>query len=230
MNIRWKVELHSHTHYSRDSLTRPAAFFAACRARGIDRVAITDHNTAVGALALARLEPDLVIVGEEIMTTKGELLAYFVSESVPRFLSPQETIRRLRAQGAFISVSHPFDRLRKGAWAEADLLEIIDQVDAIEVFNARCLYAADNEKAAAFAAARGKAGTVGSDAHHPAELGRATLNMPPFEGAGDFALALRQATPQVALSGAWVHGWSKLATWLRKAGVDKQPPGAGEGT
>ncbi len=219
----WRVELHSHTLYSLDSLTRLEAFLRACEARGLDKVAVTDHNTAEGALKLARMAPQRIIVGEEIMTSEGELLAYFVQESVPPFLSPEATIERLRAQGAFISVSHPFDRLRKGAWAEANLRRILPLVDAIEGFNARCLFPADNGKALAFARAHGKPYTVGSDAHAPYELGRAVLHMPPFSDAESFGRALAQAQPDERLSPFWVHFYSKYAKWARKLGVAKPP-------
>ncbi len=75
-------------------------------------------------------------MGEEVQTTGSELLAAFVTRVVPRDLEPKEAIKRLRDQGAFISVSHPFDPHR--GWQFEDLLEIIDLVDAVEVFNARC--------------------------------------------------------------------------------------------
>jgi hypothetical protein len=187
-----------------------------CRRLGIEKIAITDHDTAEGALALARLEPDLVIVGEEIMTSEGELLAFFLQETIPPGLSPEETIRRLREQGAFISVSHPFDRLRNGAWTKEQLDRIIGLVDAIEVYNARCIWQSDNAQAAAYAQEHGVLGTVGSDAHIPFELGQATLMMQPFEGAGSFAESLSTAEQVVRLSPAWVHGFSKLAKWQRK--------------
>ncbi|PJF42971.1 MAG: hypothetical protein CUN50_02290 [Candidatus Thermofonsia Clade 1 bacterium] len=220
---QWRVELHSHTLYSLDSLTGFEAFLRACERRKLDKVAVTDHNTAEGALQLARLAPERIIVGEEIMTTQGELLAYFVQESVPPFLSPEATIERLRQQGAFISVSHPFDRLRKGAWAEPNLVRILPLVDAIEGFNARCLFAEDNAKALAFARAQHKLCTVGSDAHLPYELGRALLEMPPFEDAESFRRALSHAVPRTRLSAFWVHFYSKYAKWLRKAGLAKLP-------
>ncbi len=223
MTHTWNVELHSHTLYSMDSRTRLESVIRVCQRRGIDRIAITDHNTAEGALALAKLAPDLIIPGEEILTTKGELLAYFIRETIPPLLTPAETIRRLREQGAVISVSHPFDRLRKGAWEEPDLLEIVDQVDALEIFNSRCIFGADNFKALAFAQTHGKPGTVGSDAHIPYELGRATLRMQPFEGAGDFHAALRSAAPVTRLSPAWVHAASKFAKYTRKLGLSKMP-------
>lgn len=216
MTESWRVELHSHTHFSRDCLNTFRQVVNACRRKGIGKIAITDHNTAEGALLFAKLEPDLIIPGEEIMTSEGEILAFFVQETIPKDLSPEETIRRLRDQGAFISVSHPFDRLRKGAWKREQLDRIIGKVDAIEVFNARCIWSEDNEQALAYAREHGVAGTVGSDAHAPIELGKATLLMTPFEGAGSFAESLKSARQDVALSGAWVHGLSKFASWQRK--------------
>src|SRR5262245_59672223 len=127
------LELHSHTYASGDCLMRPADIVKTCQRKAITKLAVTDHNTLRGALELQAIAPELVIIGEEIMTTQGELLGYFLKEKIPPKLSPAETITRLRAQGAAISVSHPFDRLRKGAWHESDLAAIIELVDAIEV-------------------------------------------------------------------------------------------------
>lgn len=223
MNKTWKVELHSHTLYSKDSLTSLELIVETCRRTHIDRIAITDHNTAEGALMLATMAPDLIIPGEEIMTTQGELLTFFVRETIPPGLSPADTIRRLRDQGAVISVSHPYDRLRKGAWDEPDLLKIVDDVDAIEVFNSRCIFAEDNAKALAFAQAHHKPGTVGSDAHIAYELGRATLLMQPFEGPADFYESLRRATLATKVSPVWVHLFSSYAKYNRKLGLSKMP-------
>jgi hypothetical protein len=220
---QWTVELHSHTEFSRDCRTTLPAMIAACQRKGIDKIAITDHNTAAGALRLKQMAPDLVIVGEEIMTTEGELLAYFVTETVPAMLTPAETIKRLREQGAVISVAHPYDRFRKGAWEERHLLQIVDQVDALEVFNARCVVAEDNVKALAFAQRHDKLGTVGSDAHIPYELGHAVLRMSPFRTPAEFLAALRTAMFVTAPSPIWVHGMSSWAKWQRKYLGVKQP-------
>jgi predicted metal-dependent phosphoesterase TrpH len=225
MNKTWKVELHSHTLYSKDCLTSLELIVETCKRNGIDRIAITDHNTAEGALRLAQMAPDLIIPGEEIMTPQGELLAFFVKETISPGLSPHETIRRLRNQGAVISVSHPYDRLRKGAWQEPDLLKIVDLVDAIEVFNSRCIFAEDNAKALAFAQAHQKPGTVGSDAHIAYELGRATLVMQPFEGPADFTESLKQATPVTKISPVWVHLFSSYAKYNRRLGLSRMPGG-----
>ena len=105
------VEFHCHTIISKDSLTSPLKLVETCRRKGIDRVVVTDHNSIVGALAAQKLDPELVIVGEEILTTKGEILAAYMTEEIPPYLSPQETIKRLRNQGAFIPTRRrPFEQ------------------------------------------------------------------------------------------------------------------------
>ena len=197
---------------------RPPDIVRTCQRLGLDRLAVTDHNTISGALALQALAPDLVIVGEEIMTTQGELLAYFVREEVPPGLTPTDTIARLRAQGCAISVSHPFDRLRKGAWREADLAAIMALVDAIEVFNARCIYPEDNARALAFAKAHAKLGTVGSDAHSHRELGRAVVVVPAAASGADLVAGLAGSQRRTRLSSPAIHFTSRFAkTWKRLA-------------
>ncbi len=217
-----KVEFHCHTRYSKDSLTSPERLVKACHRKGIDRVIVTDHNSIAGARAAQTLDPSLVIVGEEILTTRGELLAAFVMEEIPAGLSPQEAIRRLKEQNAFISVSHPFDIYRGGHWDEADLLEILPQVDAIEVFNSRCWSQEFNTQAQEFAERHNVAGTVGSDAHAPLELGRSLLLLEQFWGPDELRAVIRQGIPNVHWSSPWVHLISRYAVLLKglKAGLD----------
>lgn len=205
------VEFHCHTIFSKDSLTRPRGLVETCRRKGIDRVIITDHNSIVGAQAAQALDSELVIVGEEIMTTRGEILAAFVAEEIPPYLSPQETIRRLRNQGAFISVSHPFDKLRSGGWREADLLEILPQVDAIEVYNSRCMNPKFNREAMAFAEKHNIPGTVGSDAHAVFELGRSLLLLEQFDGPDEMREVIRSGKPVTKWSPPWFHLTSRYA-------------------
>lgn len=212
-----KLEFHCHTNASKDSLTTPADLVRAARRRGLDRVVVTDHNSIAGAKAAQALDPELIIVGEEIMTTKGEILAAFVTEEIPAGLTPLETIRRLKEQGAFISVSHPFDEWRKGGWKEADLLEIILFVDAIEVFNSRCMDPNFNHRAKAFAEKHNLAGTVGSDAHGVIELGRSVVMLDPFTGPDGMRNVIRNAKYKTKLSPWWVHFISRYASMKKKA-------------
>lgn len=216
----WRVDLHNHTKWSKDCLVEFDTIIKLSEKRKLDRIAITEHNTAQGGLEMKKIAPELVIVGEEIMTTEGEILAFFVKETVPAGLSPEATIRHLRDQNAVISVSHPFDRLRKGAWEEADLLRIAPLVDAIEIFNARCMFPADNFKAEEFAKAHGVLGTAGSDSHTKPEYGTALTLMRPFEDdPEDFLDALRSAEYVKRLSSPFVHVGSKTAKWSKKLGL-----------
>ena len=211
-----RVEFHCHTAFSKDSLTSPRQLIETCRKKHIDRVVITDHDTIAGARAANALDPEHVIVGEEIMTTRGEILAAFLTDEVPPRLTPQETIRRLRDQGAFISVSHPFDAWRSGGWDEADLLEIAPLVDAIEVYNSRCVDPGFNRLAQAFARDHSLAGTVGSDAHAAFELGRSTLLLEPFTDADGLRRVLGEAIPQTTWSPPWFHLISRYARYRKQ--------------
>lgn len=217
------VEFHCHTIYSKDCLTTPEALVRAARKKGLDRVIVTDHNSIAGARAAQQIDPQRIIVGEEIMTTRGEILAAFVQEEIPPGLTPLETIRLLREQGAFISVSHPFDVWRGGHWELNDLLEIAPLVDAIETFNARCYLPAFNEKAAAFVKQHNLSGTVGSDAHTTWELGQATLTVADFGSGPQLKLALATSTARVRLSSPFIHATSRFAVIMKKLGLVKCP-------
>lgn len=212
----FRTEFHCHTIYSKDSLVRPADLVAACRRKGIDRVIITDHNSISGALEAQAIDPELVIVGEEIMTTQGEILAAFVKEEVPASLTPRETIERLKAQDAFISISHPFDFMRSGHWREEELLEILPDIDAIETFNARCLLPSMNKKATEFAERHGISSTVGSDAHTAWELGRATLTLPKFNAASELREVIREGVPAFRRTGFHARLASRYAVIYKK--------------
>jgi hypothetical protein len=211
-----RADFHTHTVYSSDGSTDIPHFIAAARRAGLDRVAVTDHNTLRGALEAAALAPDLIIPGEEIMTTEGELLGYYLKKEIPKGLAPEAAIAQLRNQGAAISVSHPFDRLRHGAWKIDALRRILPLVDAIEGFNARCLFAADNRVADSFARENKKAMTAGSDAHVGFELGACGLELPAFEDAASLRAALSRAKIFGHLSPWWVHFFSTFAKWRKR--------------
>jgi len=211
-----RIEFHCHTIYSKDSLLKPDKLVRMAQERGIDRLVVTDHNTIAGALHAQELDPQRIIIGEEIMTTRGELLCAYVTEEIPRDLPPLEAITRLRQQGAFISVSHPFDAIRNGHWELPDLLEILPHVDAIETFNARCMSASYNTQAQAFAKEHSLLGTAGSDAHAGFEVGRASMRLPKFHDAASLKAALAQVQFDVRLSSPWVHFTSRYAVWYKK--------------
>jgi len=211
-----RAEMHCHTQASKDCLLSPERLVQCCTSKGIDRVIVTDHNSIAGAVAAHRIDPQRVVVGEEIMTTRGELLAAYVQEEIPPGLSPQEAIARLREQGAFVSVAHPFDSSRKGSWREEHLLEILPLVDAVETFNSRCLRTVHNRRATEFALRLGLAGTVGSDAHTCWELGRATLALSDFSDAEGLRRAIRSAQATTRWSPPWIHLTSRYAVFRKR--------------
>lgn len=219
MEIRyWKVDFHVHTCYSGDSLTSLEAVIEACRKRGLGKVAITDHNTIAGAVALQALAPDLVIVGEEIKTDVGEIIAYFLKEEVPKGLPVQEAIARVREQGGVISVSHPLDRLRREAMGLTHLLSIIEQVDALEAFNARTTFPSDNQRTLDLAREWVLLATAGSDAHIAWEIGHAYVEMPAFNDKDEFLRSLAQGQIVGRLTTPLIHfasNWAKFAKRLR---------------
>jgi hypothetical protein len=211
-----RVELHMHTSASPDSLVSVEKLLSNCRKKGIDRIAITDHNVIQGALKAKLLYPVRVIVGEEIATTKGELLGYFMSEWVPPNLEPEDAIGRLRTQGAVISVAHPFDTTRRHHWTEEDLAALAPHLDAIETFNARCFNDAPNHQAGVFAQKHNLLETVGSDAHTLWEMGRATLQMNDFQDGETFKVALENAIKVSSLSPPFVHLFSRFAVFVKR--------------
>lgn len=210
-----RAEFHCHTIYSHDSLVKLEALLKACDERGIDKIAITDHGSMQGALNAHQMDPDRVIVAEEIRTPEGEILGYFMTEEIPQGLPAVEVVRRLLDQGAFISMAHPFDPFR-GWWTEKTLEQILPDIDGLEVFNARCRRDEYNHAAYEYAFKHGKALLAGSDAHSVSELGRANMTMPWFDDADGLRKAAREATISGELSGLYVHMVSTFARVAKK--------------
>jgi hypothetical protein len=127
-----------------------------------------------------------------------------------------QTIEILRSQDAFISVSHPFDVFRSGHWELDNLLKIVPYIDAIEVFNSRCMFPRFNTQAQEFALQHHLLGTVGSDSHHISEIGTATLSLPDFIDAAGLKTALAVAQPHLRLSAPWVHFYSRRAAGQKR--------------
>lgn len=198
---------------------RPERMIRTCLERGINALAITDHNRFDGALELQDLAPFTIIPGEEIKTSEGELIGYFLTDHIERGLSPEETARRIREQGGVVNVPHPFDGLR-GSRLNTEALERLvdlDLVDMIEIFNARMTRAADNDAAESYALKHSLPGTAGSDAHTYAEIGAAYMDIRPFDGPGGFIEAVREGRMCGRLSPWPVHfasTWAKVAKRL----------------
>jgi glycosyltransferase involved in cell wall biosynthesis len=188
------VDLHMHTDHSYDCATPVEVLLAEARARGLGAIAITDHNEISGAReARAKADGLKVIVAEEVKTAdQGEVIGLFIEEKIPRGMSLQETIAEIKRQGGLVYVPHPFDRLHSVPDYE-HLLDVLDDVDAIEVFNPRVAISEFNDEAVRFAAKYRIPAGAGSDAHVPQGLGSVRIRMRDFDGPEEFLESLRDA-------------------------------------
>lgn len=189
-----KADFHMHTHFSPDSEVSPERLVERCLKVGLDCIAVTDHNTVEGAIAVRELAPFTVIVGEEVRSAQGEITGLFLKEAVPPGLPPVETAKLIEDQGGVVSIPHPFDRFRSEVISSSALEEIVPYASIVEVFNARSSMSSDDRKAEEYARKHGLLMSAVSDAHTTMELGRTYTRMPDFDGSPeDFKRALAQA-------------------------------------
>jgi len=214
------VDLHMHTDHSHDCATPVEALLAAARDRGLGAIAVTDHNEISGALDAASKAAGYgvkVIVAEEIKTAEqGEVIGLFLTEKIARGLTLQETIAEIRRQGGLVYVPHPFDRLHSVPDYE-HLLDVLDDLDAIEIFNPRIALPAFNEEAVRFAAKYRIVGGAGSDSHVAQGLGSVRIRMRDFDGPEEFLESLREADIVARPSALYYAGVQALKFLQTKA-------------
>ncbi len=188
------VDLHMHTDHSYDCATPVEVLLSVAKTRGLGAIAVTEHNEISGALeAAAKAEGIKVIVGEEVKTaSQGEVIGLFIKEKIPRGMSLEETIAEIKRQGGIVYVPHPFDRMHSVPDYK-NLLEVVDDIDVIEVFNPRVAIPEFNEEAVRFAAKYRMIAGAGSDAHVPQGLGSVRIRMRDFDGPDEFIESLRDA-------------------------------------
>jgi len=193
---RIDVDLHMHTDHSGDCATPVEVLLDAAREQGLGAIATTHHNDTSGALEGRRKAAEYgvqVIVGEEVKTAgQGEVIGLFLEEKIPRGMTLRETVDAIKAQGGVVYVPHPFDRMHSVP-DYAHLLTILEDIDAIEIYNPRVAIGSFNEEAERFAAKYRILAAAGSDAHVAQGLGSVRVRMPGFDGPQEFRAALREA-------------------------------------
>ncbi len=192
-----EVDLHMHTDHSPDCATPVDVLLETARARGLGAIAITDHNEISGALEAQRLAEEMddlkVIVAEEVKTAEqGEVIGLFINERIERGMTMAETVAEIRRQGGLVYVPHPFDRFHSVPDYE-NLLEIVEEIDILEVFNPRVAFSAFNDEAERFAAKYRIVPGAGSDSHVAQGLGSVRVRVHDFEGPEEFLEAMRDA-------------------------------------
>jgi len=214
-----KADFHIHTKYSSDCSTPLEKIINRCLELGINCIAISDHGTAEGALKMQSLAPFKVIVAEEILTPHGEIMGMFLRETIPSGLSVEQTLSQIKAQDGLVSIPHPFDMFRGFGSGSQELEALVDQIDAIEVFNAREPFRKPSKKAQAFAQKYDIPETAGSDAHTIGEIGNAYVEMPEFNDRDNFLQALRAGRVVGHRTNPLIHfasGWAKLKGSLKR--------------
>lgn len=204
-----RVDLHCHSETSWDCITSLEDIPAQCLQKGIQVQAITDHNEIWGAQTIkAQVESDphcdlTIIVGEEISTSEGEIIGLFLQSQIEPGLTPEETVRQIRAQNGLVLLPHGFDPLKRFRLQPKALSRVADELDIIETFNARISRPHWNQAAVAWAQDHGILMSAGSDAHRLTDIGAAWVEVPrrPIRTPDDLLAALQDGVP----TGEWTH-------------------------
>lgn len=173
--IIMKYDLHIHSKYSSDGTLSPEEIVKIAIKKGLDGVAITDHNTIQGGLKAKEYETKnfKVIVGSEIMTDRGEIIGLFLEEEIGKSRNFRDAIIDIKDQNGIVIVPHPFDKLRHGSLLPTD--DDAKPIDCIEGFNSRCVFKRYNDNASEFAKRHNLVIAAGSDAHFANEIGNAGI-------------------------------------------------------
>lgn len=215
-----RMDLHLHTWASRDCLSDPERVLDAARARGVERLAVTDHNRLELALRLSERFPDRVIPGEEVKTREGiDVIGHYLREEIPKGTPAREVVERVREQGGVVYLPHPYASGKGGSGRFAE--ELAPLVDVVEVFNGRLHRSVLNGRAEALAARHDRLRGAGSDAHTVAEVARTWVEVPAHPNEpGAFLRALASARVEGRTAARSVH---LASTWAK---LRKRLPGA----
>lgn len=219
-----KFDLHIHSYYSFDSLSHPEKIAKVAIKKGLNGIAITDHNVfCVDWTALREKYPDLIIIqGSEIGTKGvGDILCYFIESEISS-KDPFEVVKQVHEQGGLAVLAHPFHH---GRTINSYPAELIEQLDAIETANAHnCV---NNKMAEELADRFSKPYTGGSDAHIVSEVGNGytLLNLNKKDARNEEILKsaiLKSYTPECSSASFYSFYFSQMVKYLRKYRLLKQ--------
>lgn len=191
-----RIEMHVHTRYSNDSLLPLMVIYYICKVKKISCIAITDHNTIKGALRFKeKFEKKgiKVIIGEEIMTSKGEIIGLFLNNEIKKGMTPEETIDEIIKQEGLVYIPHPFDLKRIKTVLEFDEIEKNrNKISFIEAHNGRNVSEYYTEKQKEIAEKLNITKVIGSDAHTIFEIGRNFMEIDEFDTKEEFIKKISQ--------------------------------------
>ena len=220
------ADFHCHTRHSPDSRLTEDRFIQLAVERGLTHVAVTDHNTIEGSVAVRDRAEQLgvadrltVILGQEVSSADGEIIGLFIESTIPRGLSAEETADAIHAQGGLVSIPHPFDPFRRSHIRPEPLEQLAAsrRIDAMEVFNSRVTLPRHNQQAADFAARHGIPGVACSDSHTALEVAMSFNALPAFASAAELATVLPDNEWHGSRTTKLVHlgtRWAVAAKWV----------------
>lgn len=167
-----KLDLHLHSQYSEDGAGTPKEIIKSLQRKGLQGMAVTDHNTVKGGLHAVKISPKgfIVIPGIEISSKDGHIIGLNVKEDITKGLPAQETVEHIISLGGIPIIPHLFRNM--SGIKRKKLQEVYPKLTAIEVFNA-CSLLQTNMKTAKVAQQLHLGGTGGSDSHDPQYVGYA---------------------------------------------------------
>lgn len=190
----YKIDLHTHSVASPDGGISADQYAKALSTNVLDVIAVTDHNQVDFAIGLQQRLGDRIIVGEEIMTTGGEIIGLYLTKRIKPGLSPLETIQRIKEQGGLVYVPHPFESVRKGLHP-GTLEELVDYLDIIEVCNGRAFLQNRSAQTVIWAKLNHIIGAASSDAHGMRGLGKTYTRVKKLPDVDDLVEIIASGTP-----------------------------------
>jgi len=188
----YKVDLHTHSTGSPDGGLR-AKHYRAMLERGLDYIAVTDHDRIDVAQELHHAFGDHIIVGEEVTTTDGEIIGLYLRKLVPSGMNLKQTVQAIHQQQGLVYIPHPFETVRKGLSFDA-LHAVAGLVDIIEIRNGRAVFQNQSEDALHWAIMHGVPGAASSDAHGPQGWGKTYSRLDEMPTRETLARLLERAT------------------------------------
>jgi hypothetical protein len=217
-----KIDLHVHSCYSYDSPSSPREIILYAKRKGLDGVAVTDHDTLKGAIKASKLSGKkglVVIPGMEVTTLHGHVLALNVAAFIPPNLSLVETVERIHEAGGIAIAAHPLVFIKSYI---RQSIASVSRLDGVEVINASAFpFFLSTRLNRALAERLGLPQTAGSDAHYADEIGTAYVMVRADSDADDIAEAIRKGMVSpfgkaISWKARVIRGAFSLKRWIQK--------------
>ncbi len=204
---RLKIDLHVHTHYSDDATTTLEQVVRYAKKTGLDGVAVTDHDTVLGARRLVKQKSFLVIPGIEVSSLHGHILGLNITQPIQPKLDITETAEKIRQLGGIAVIAHPSVVIKTGL---GTTITSASHIDAVEVINASAFpFFLSTYLGRRLARRLDLPQTAGTDAHYPEEIGRAYTIIDADSNRDDIAEAILHCKTEP---------FGKPISWIRRLG------------